>query len=172
MLLQSTAITYLQTTTSTEIAFKVSAVSLTQASTNIQPMQCLGKLQTRGWYGKAQPNLQSPWTERITEARPVTANLLFHITWSRMVQKSQILLYFCPLVPWGKPTTLVTAHWTTHSRLHTPHGWIQESSSIPISQHPSDEASHGVSVPVSGFIWRCQISSSNPVYLLSHWPLR
>ena len=60
MLLQTTAITYLQTTANTEITVKVSAVSLAQASTNIQPMQCLEKLPTLGWYRKAHPNSAEP----------------------------------------------------------------------------------------------------------------
>lgn len=60
MLLQTMVITYLQTTANTEITFKVSAVSLAQASTNIQPAQCLGKLPTLGWYPKAHPNSAEP----------------------------------------------------------------------------------------------------------------
>lgn len=39
---------YLQTTASTGIIFKISAVSLAQASTNIPALQCLGKPQTLG----------------------------------------------------------------------------------------------------------------------------
>lgn len=65
MLFQTMAITYLETTANTEITFKVSAVSLAQASTNIQPAQCLGKLLTLGWYPKTHPNSAEPtgWTD-------------------------------------------------------------------------------------------------------------
>lgn len=66
--------------------------------------------------------------------------------------------------------SLGTPHWTKGSRLHTPQGWSRQFSSIPVLQHSSDEPSNGTSVPVSGFIWCCQISSSYPFYLLSYWP--
>lgn len=56
--------------------------------------------------------LQSPWVEQITEARPVTANALSHSTWSRIIQKSQFLPYFCPLVQWGKfINSQISYHW-------------------------------------------------------------
>lgn len=54
------AITYLQTTANTEITFKVPAVPLTQASTNIQAVQGLEKLLTPGCSPKAHPTSAEP----------------------------------------------------------------------------------------------------------------
>lgn len=79
--------------------------------------------------------------------------------------------FYCISVPWcngENPPVLrsATAHRTKHSGPHTPRGRTQQLSSTLILQRSSDEASHGVSVPVSGWTRRCQTSSSNPVYLL------
>lgn len=98
------AFTYLQITASTGITFKISAVSLAQDSTSIPPLQCLGKPLTLGWWPVPTRTLQSPRVERVTEAKPVTANGLSHCTCSCITQKSPFLPYCCPLEQWGRST--------------------------------------------------------------------
>lgn len=122
------AFTYPQTTASTGIIFKTSAVSLAQASTNIPPLQCLGKPLTLGWWPMATGALQGPRGERATEAKPVTANGLSHCTWPCITQKSPFLLCCCPLEQWGALPVLrlVTTHWTKHSRWHAARCWTEE----------------------------------------------
>lgn len=101
--LQTMAFTYLQTTASTGIIFKIPAVSL--CCTNFPPLQCLGKPRTLGWWPMATGTLQSPWDEWVTEAKPVTANGFSHCIWSCVIQKSQFLLNCCPLEQWGRSTS-------------------------------------------------------------------
>lgn len=125
MLLQTTVITHLQTRANTEIIFKVSAASLAQASTNIQPMQCLGKLPLLHGIPDPIQTLQSPWVERITEARPVTARVLSHSTWPCIIQKSQFLLYFSPLVQRGKPSNFQISYHPLNKTLKAAHSsWM------------------------------------------------
>lgn len=96
------AFTYLQTTASTGIIFKISAVSLAQAPTNIPPLHCLGKPLTLGRWPMATGTESTGW---VTEAKPVTANGLSHCTWSCTIQKSPFLLCCCPLEQWGRSTS-------------------------------------------------------------------
>lgn len=125
------------------------------------------------WDGGQWPLEQSPRGQWVREAKPVTANGLSHCTWSSTIQKNHH--FYCTAVPWSNGgdlsvLRLVTTHWTKHSRWHAAQCWTEEQSSILILQCSFNEASHGISVTLSGFIWCCQISSSDPVYLLSHWP--
>lgn len=173
MLLQTMAIKYLQTLANTEITFKVSAVSLARASTNIQPVQGGPGKTTGPWMVSKPPsNLCRAHGLNGLGRQDLSQQMCSPIIPSHVLDKSHN--FYCIFVPWynGENSSilrLVTTHWTKHSRLQTPHGCIQELSSIQILQQSSEEAPRGISVPVSGFIWRCQISSSSPVYLLTHW---
>lgn len=84
-------------------------------------MQCLGKLRLLDGIQKPIQTLQSPGVELITEARPVTTNVLSHSTWSCIIQKSQFLLYFCPVVQWGKPTDSQVSYHPLNKTLQVAH---------------------------------------------------
>lgn len=119
---------YLQTTASTGIIFKISAVSLAQASTNIPALQCLGKPQTLGRWPMAtelcrahgvrelqRQNLSQQMGSPLVPGHAFYKNHHFH----------------CTAVPWSNGgdlpvLRLVTTHWTKHSRWHTARCWTEE----------------------------------------------
>lgn len=75
--------------------------------------------------------LQSPWVERIMKARPVTANVLSHSTWPCIIHKSPFLLYFCPLVQWGKRTNSQIRYHPLNKTLKVAHSsWMKSTAEL------------------------------------------